>query len=65
MASLRRLEKLNMLLKEELARIIDREVDFPAGTLVTITRVETSSDMHYTAALCRFWETMKKTQWKF
>ena len=50
MASPRRLEKLNMLLKEELARIINREIDFLSDTMMTVTRVETASDMHYADA---------------
>lgn len=46
MASERRLEKLNILLREELSRIIARDID--AGeTLITITRVETSPDVKY------------------
>ncbi len=48
MASERRLEKLNILLKEELSGIIARDID--AGeTLITITRVETSPDVKYAA----------------
>src|SRR3972149_12054491 len=40
--SVKRLEKLNEQLKEELSKIILREMDFSNETLVTITRVETS-----------------------
>lgn len=47
MASERRLEKLNNLIKEELGKILDREVDFPPKTIVTITRVHISPDVHY------------------
>lgn len=50
MASERRLEKLNILLKEELARILEREIEFPEKTLVTITRVVISSDLYYGVA---------------
>lgn len=51
MASERRLEKLNILIREELARILEREIEFPEGTtMVTITRVVISSDLHYGAA---------------
>jgi len=49
MASPRRLEKLSNLLKEEIARIIDREVEFPEDAIATITRVEVSPDVHYAA----------------
>jgi len=40
MASERRIEKLNKLLRNEIANIISREVSFDAGTLVTVTHVE-------------------------
>ncbi len=40
-------EKLNMLMRDELGKIIDRQIDFPEGSLVTITRVHTSSDLRY------------------
>lgn len=36
-----------MLLRDELGKIIDREIEFPEGSLVTITRVHTSSDLRY------------------
>jgi len=41
-----RLLRLNKLVKEELGKIILREVEFPIGVIVTITRVETSSDLN-------------------
>lgn len=44
MPSPRRIEKLNMLLSEELSKIIDREIEFSEGTLVTLTRVSVSPD---------------------
>jgi len=40
MASERRIEKLNKLLRNEIANIISREISFDAGTLVTVTHVE-------------------------
>ena len=40
-------EKLNMLLRDELGKIVDREIEFPNNTLVTLTRVITSSDLRY------------------
>lgn len=36
--------KLNEALKEEVGKIIFKEMEFPKGVLVTITRAETSSD---------------------
>ena len=47
----RRIEKMNMLLKEELALLLDRDTEFPQGTLVTITRVLTSPDGQYADVL--------------
>lgn len=40
-------KKLNMLMREELGKIIDREIEFPASSLVTLTHVVTSSDLRY------------------
>jgi ribosome-binding factor A len=49
MASERRLEKLNILLKEELSKIIARDVELPGETMITITRVVISTDVKYAA----------------
>jgi len=40
-----RILRLNRLIKEELGKIILREIEFPSGIIVTITRIETSSDL--------------------
>ena len=42
----RRIQQVNELLRRELSTIITREVEF-FGTLITITIIETSSDLHY------------------
>lgn len=47
MASPIRLEKLNILLQEEIARILDEELEFPARNLVTVTKASISKDVHY------------------
>ena len=44
-------EKLNMLLRDELGKIIDRDIEFAEGALVTITRVVTSSDIRYATVM--------------
>ena len=41
---MKRLEKLNELLKEELSKIIAREIDVPRGALITLTRIETTEN---------------------
>jgi ribosome-binding factor A len=41
----KRIERVNELIKEEISQIILREVEFTPGLLVTVTRVETSSDL--------------------
>jgi len=40
-----RILRLNRLFEEELGKIILREIEFPFGAVVTITRIETSSDL--------------------
>ena len=41
----KRIEQINELIRKELGKIILREIDFPQGIMVTITRVETSVDL--------------------
>ncbi len=50
MASPRRIEKLNILFREQIASIVDREVEFSDGVFVTITRVALSSDARHANA---------------
>lgn len=47
MASPRRIEQLSVLLKEEVSKIIDRELEFPEGCMVTLTRMIISKDARY------------------
>lgn len=47
MALALRIEKLNIFLKDEIAKILNREIEFPEGLLVTITRIAVASDLHY------------------
>lgn len=51
MPSERRVEKLNNLVREELARILDREFEFPQNAMLTVTRVSISPDGHYADVL--------------
>ena len=41
----KRIQRVNQLIKKELGQILLREIEFPADTLVTVTRVETSPDL--------------------
>jgi len=41
----KRIEQVNRLIKEELSKIILRELEFPPGVLVTLTRAMTSFDL--------------------
>ncbi len=43
--SFQRAEKINELVKREMGRIFLREIEAPEGSLITITQVETSSDL--------------------
>ena len=47
MASARRIEKINTLVREVVADILSRDFQFPEGVLVTVTRVEASEDLYY------------------
>jgi ribosome-binding factor A len=41
----KRIQRVNQLIKKELSQIILKEIEFPQGVLVTLTRVETTSDL--------------------
>jgi len=43
--------KINELIRQQLGEIINEEIEMPANTLVTITRVSTSPDLHYARAM--------------
>lgn len=47
MAEDRRVEKVNLLIREKLAEIIHKEIEFPSGIFVTVTRVVSSHDLYY------------------
>ena len=47
MASSRRIDKINNLLREEIAKILIGETEIPEGNLITITKVSVSTDAHY------------------
>ena len=51
MPSPRRVEKLSNLIREQLAGFLEREIEFPDGVLVTVTRVTVSPDAHYAGAM--------------
>ena len=42
---MKRIEQVNQLIKKELSQIMIREVEFPVGAMVTVTRVDTSSNL--------------------
>jgi ribosome-binding factor A len=41
----KRIQQINALIKRELSQILLKEIEFPPNILVTITRVETSSNL--------------------
>lgn len=43
----KRIEKVNELIREVVSDIVLKNVHFPEGALVTVTRVLTSRDIHY------------------
>lgn len=40
-----RIQRVNSLIKKELSQVFLKEVDFPKGVLVTITKVESSANL--------------------
>ncbi len=40
-----RISRVNQLIREELSQIILKEFDFPSNILITLTRVETTSNL--------------------
>ena len=40
-----RIQRVNQLIKKELSQIILREIEFPSGILVTVTRAETTPNL--------------------
>lgn len=42
---MKRVPRVNQLIKKELSQILFREVDFPENVLVTVTRVESLADL--------------------
>lgn len=51
MANSRRIEKINILMREVIAGILVRNFQFAEGVLVTVTRVAASDDLQYAAVL--------------
>lgn len=43
-----RQEKVNALIKQQVAELMTREVNFKPGILVTVSKVDTSPDLRYT-----------------
>jgi len=41
----KRIPRVNQLLKKEISQILLREIEFPKGVLVTVTRVESTPDL--------------------
>lgn len=53
MASPRRVERLNQLLREELSRLVRRELEDPRVEMVTITDVDVSGDLRHAKVFVR------------
>ncbi|HHX58819.1 MAG TPA: ribosome-binding factor A [Candidatus Moranbacteria bacterium] len=45
------MEKINDLIRDHLAEIINREVDLSPGIFISISKVDTSADLRYAKAL--------------
>lgn len=47
----KRITRINELIREELAKIIEEEIDLESGILITIIRVDASKDLRYAKVL--------------
>jgi ribosome-binding factor A len=60
-----RIDRVNELIKNTLARIIAEEADIPTGVFLTVTKVDTSRDLRYARVLVsvfpekKFGETLR------
>ena len=45
----KRIDQVNQLIKEEVSKLILREVEISKDAIITVTRVETSSDLRHSA----------------
>lgn len=43
-----RIEKINELIKHDIAEIIERELSLKAGVFITVAKVDTTADLRYT-----------------
>ncbi len=43
-----RIAKINELIKQQIAEIVTRELDFKSGVFVTVAKVDTARDLRYT-----------------
>ncbi len=41
----KRIQRVNQLMRQEISQLLLREIDLPKNILVTVTRVETASDL--------------------
>ena len=44
----KRIDQVNQLIKEEVSKLILREIELSKDAIITVTRVETSSDLRHT-----------------
>ena len=58
----KRIQRVNQLIKKELGQLILREVEFPKDVLVTITRVETATDLNRTRVFVSCLPTSRTAQ---
>lgn len=56
----KRIDKVNELLRREVSALFARELEFPLGTVVTITSVETESRLEHATVLVSIYPSDKK-----
>ena len=58
----RRLAKVNSLLREEIAQILERDIDFPPESLVSVVRVDAAADLRTARVFISVFNGKSKTE---
>lgn len=60
--STRRQDQVNELVRHEVSALMPREIEVPRGVLVTISRVETSSDLDHARVFVTIWPVERRDE---
>jgi ribosome-binding factor A len=58
----RRQDQVSELIRHEVAEVLKRDVEFPRGTLVTVSRVTVSPDLEHATVFLSFWPVERRDE---